>query len=193
MAMDKKHILFVVVLIFLVVSIVYRAYNPFEQTRVETLTFTGEQRLSTHSISLEENPTHVHDTVSRFMDPPLVSASVHQNLFSTYQPPRVTSVSNAPPKSPLDALPIEDPEQERRDLIQDAMEEISAYKIFGKIEEENRTSVFFFKDNRIIIAGKGDFLEEKYRIDEIEKTHITIMALHLNESIHLDTSEFFNK
>jgi hypothetical protein len=106
MAMDKKHILFVVVLILLVVSIVYRAYNPFEQTRVETLTFTGEQHLSTHSISLEENPTHVHDTVSRFMDPPLVSASVHQDLFSIYQPPRPAPALKASPKSPLDDTPL---------------------------------------------------------------------------------------
>ena len=76
--MDKKHILFVVALILLVVSIVYRAFNPFEQARVEALTYTGETLLPAQSGTLEENRTNahtVHDTVSRFIDPPRASAT----------------------------------------------------------------------------------------------------------------------
>ena len=193
--MDKKHILFVVALILLVVSIVYRAFNPFEQARVEALTYTGETLLPAQSGTLEENRTNahtVHDTVSRFIDPPRASATVHQDLFSIYQPLPLSPPPEASPAPPLDDTPIKDLEQDHRNLIQDAIREISGYRIFGIFEDEDKLFVFLAKDKQVIVAGKGDFLEEKYRIDEIEKTHITIMALHLNESIHLDMSEFYN-
>ena len=192
--MDKKHILFVVALILLVVSIVYRAFNPFEQARVEALTYTGETRPSARSGALQENRTSahtVHDTVSRFIDPPQVSAAVHQDLFSIYQPPQPAPAPEAAPAPPPDDTPVKDPEQDRRNLIQDAIREISGYRIFGIFEHEDNIFVFIAKDKQVIVAGKGDCLEDKYRIDEIEKTHITIMALHLDESIHLDMSEFY--
>jgi hypothetical protein len=194
MTMDKKQILFVVALILLVVSIGYRAMNPFEQARVETLTYTGEKSLSTRSGILNESrtkPHTVHDTVSRFIDPPLVSATVHQDLFAKYQPPRPSPSPETSPEPPLDAPPVEDPDQERRELIQEAEREISEYRIFGIFEHENDLFVFLTKGKQVIVAGKGDLLEDKYRIHEIEKTHIKIMAVKINEPIQLDMSDFF--
>jgi hypothetical protein len=194
MTMGKKHILFVVALILLVVSIVYRAFNPFEQARVEALTYTVQKRIPDRSDSLTKNRTHthpVHDTVSRFIDPTPVSVTIHQDLFAIYQPPRPAPAPETSPAPPQDGIPIQDPEQDRRDLIQDAIREISGYRIFGVFEAGNKMVVFLAKDKQVFVAGKGDFLEEKFRIDEIEKTHITITALPLNESIHLDMSEFY--
>jgi hypothetical protein len=194
MAMGKKHILFVVTLILLVVSIVYRAFNPFEQARVAALTYTVQKRFPDRPETIIKNRTDshtIHDTVSRFIDPPQVSASVHQDLFAIYQPPRLSPATETSPPPPLDETPIEDLEQERQDLIQDAIREISGYRIFGLFEDENKTFVFLAKDKQVIVAGKGDCLEDKYRIDEINKTHITITALDLNEPIQLDMSEFY--
>ena len=71
MTMGKKHILFVVALILLVVSIVYRAFNPFEQARVEALPYTVLKPLPDlpQTITKNRNNTHTgHDTVSRFID-----------------------------------------------------------------------------------------------------------------------------
>ncbi len=192
--MGKKHILFVVALILLVVSIVYRAFNPFEQARVEALTYTVQKPLPDRPETITKNRTNthtVHDTVSRFIDPPPVSATVHQDLFSIYQPPRPAPAPETSPEPPLDDTPIEDPEQDRRELIQEAKRKISEYRIFGIFEHETNMFVFLSKGKQVIVAGKGDLLEDKFRIDEIEKTHITIMALHLNESIHLDMGEFY--
>jgi len=194
MTMGKKHILFVVALILLVVSIVYRAFNPFEQARVEALTYTVQKPLPDRPETITKNRTNdhtVHDTVSRFIDPPPVSATVHQDLFAIYQPPRPTSAPETSPTPPLEDTPIEDPEQDRRELIQDAVREISGYRIFGLFEHEDKIFVFMAKDKQVFVAGKGDFLEDKFRIDEIEKTHITVMALHLNEAIQLDMGEFY--
>jgi regulatory protein YycI of two-component signal transduction system YycFG len=197
MTLDKKHILFVVAFILLVVSIVYRAMNPFEQARVKTLTYTVEKRLPARSDTLKKNQTsgHVlHDTVSRFIDPALVSATVHQDLFSIYHPPRPALAQEKTQTSTLDDIPVHDPEQERQSQIQDAIRDISGYRVFGVFEEdETHRFVFLSKGNQVIVAGKGDLLQEKYRIEEIEKTHINIMALHLNESIHLDMQGFYNE
>lgn len=192
--MDKKQILFGVALILLVVSIGYRAMNPFEQARVESLTYTGENRVSMRFDIINQNRTKAHslnDTVSRFIDPPLVSATVHQDLFAKYQPTRPSPSPEKTPEPPLDAPPVEDPDQDRRELIQIAEREISEYRIFGIFEHEKELVVFLSKGNQVIVAKKGDFLEDKYRIDKIEKTHITIMAVQINEPIQLDMSDFF--
>ena len=192
--MGKKHILFVVALILLVVSIVYRAFNPFEQARVEALTHTVQKRLPDRSDTINENRTSdhtVHETVSRFIDPPPVSATIHQDLFAIYQPPRPAPAPEESTAPPMDDTPMEDPEQDRRDLIQGAIREISGYRIFGIFEHETNMFVFLAKDKQVFVAGKGDHLEDKYRIDDIDKTHITIMALHINEPIRLDLSDFY--
>jgi hypothetical protein len=192
--MDKKQILFVVALILLVVSIVYRAMNPFDQARVETLTHTGEKNPTPRSDSFDENRTKahaLHDRVSRFIDPPLASATVHQDLFAKYQPPRPSPSPETTSEPHLGAPLVEDSEQDRLELIQEAEREISEYRIFGIFEHEKNLVVFLSKGNQVIVAGKGDLLADRYRIDEIEKTHIRIMALQINEPIQLDLSDFF--
>jgi hypothetical protein len=193
--MNKKNILFVTTLAVLAATIVYRAMNPFEQARVKTLTYTGENRVSARSQTLNENAAGahtVHDSVSRFIDPPQVSATVHQDLFSIYQPPRPAPAPETPQTSPLDDTPVHNPDQERQAQIQDAIRDISGYRVFGVFEEDDtHRFVFLSKGKQVIVAGKGDLLQEKYRIDDIEKTHITIMALHLNEPIQLDMQDFY--
>jgi hypothetical protein len=193
MKMDKKHILFVVALILLVVSIVYRVMNPFEQARVQSLTYTGEKRPSARSDALEQSRSPaqaVHDTVSRFMDPPLVSAAVRQDLFSAYQPPRPSPAPESRAAPPPDDPSPEEPEQDRHDPLQQIIKDISEYRVFGTFEDENGLSVFLAKGDQVIVAATGDRLEDKYRIDEIEKTHIKILALEVNETIQLDMREF---
>lgn len=195
MAVDKKHILFAVAFILLAVSILYRALNPFEQDRIETLTYTGEKRLPPRSDIIDENrtsPRTFHDTVSRFTDHPRVSAAIHQDLFSIYQPPRLSPSPETLPENPLTDSPVGKPEQNRQDLIQEAIREISGYRIFGIFEDENKRFVFLSKGDQIIVAGEGDRLEDKFRVDEIEKTHVKIMALHVNESLRLEMSDLQN-
>ena len=194
MAMGKKHILFLVALVLLFVSIVYRAFNPFEQARVAALTYTVQKPLPDRPETITKNRTNDHtdhETVSRFIEPLPVSATIHQDLFAIYQPPRPLPAPETSPAPPLDDTPLEDPEQDRRDRIQEAEREISGYRIFGIFEHETNMFVFLSKGKQVIVAGKGDLLEDKYRIDGIEKTHIRIMALHLNEPIHLDMGAFY--
>lgn len=196
---NRRHLVLFIALLLLAATVGYRLMNPFVQPEVKQLTYTGKQQ--TISGKQENGPvktsklTPVEDTVSWFLNKPDLTAKVHQDLFAAYQPPlpksppqeeNLTAENDTPDDmSPLDAI--------KEDPIQKAKEYVASYKFYGSYKSRTTRAIFLARDKLVLVAKKGDRLNGKFQIDDIQDNHIRIKALDLNETIHLDMREFNNE
>jgi hypothetical protein len=195
--LSKKHILFIIVVFFLMIAIIYRILNPFVQQEVNTLTFTGEKKSvktdkAEHAI-LQAEKVESQTLVSKFLNKPEVSAKVYNDLFSTYKPP------NKLAKKKKVNIPADRDIQNRqkldikKDSLQEIKEYITSYRVYGIYKSENTKAIFLAKNKLVLVAQTGDRLDGKYLIDDIQDNYIKIKALEFNETIRLDMREFNNE
>jgi len=194
--LSKKHIIFIIAVVFLTVSIIYRLLNPFVQPEVNTLTFTGEKDLKTgkaEHAELKAEKLELQTPVLKFLNKPEVSAKVYKDLFSTYKPP------NKLAKKKKSSVNVDEEVQKgqefeiKKESIQEVKEYISSYRVYGTYNSKNTKAVFLAKSRLVLVAKIGDRLDGKYLIDDIQENYIKIRALELNETIHLDMREFNNE
>ncbi|MDA3915446.1 MAG: hypothetical protein PF690_00530 [Deltaproteobacteria bacterium] len=197
MKLSKKHIIFIIVVFFLMIAIIYRILNPFVQQEVNTLTFTGEKKSvktdkAEHAI-LQAEKVESQTLVSKFLNKPEVSAKVYNDLFSTYKPP------NKLAKKKKVNIPADRDIQNRqkldikKDSLQEIKEYITSYRVYGIYKSENTKAIFLAKNKLVLVAQTGDRLDGKYLIDDIQDNYIKIKALEFNETIRLDMREFNNE
>ena len=185
--------------LLLVIAIIYRLLNPFVQSKVDKLTFTGGKTGKTDSqresgVITDKSKSGKQPLVSRFLNKPKVSAEVHKNLFSIYRPPVQTDINDeAQDIVNQDIQAGHNIDNLEKDSIQEIKEYISSYMLYGTYKSENTKAVFLSKDKLVLVAKKGDRLDGKYLIDDIQDNYIKITALELNETIHLDMREFNNE
>lgn len=186
---DKKSIIFILVLILLVISIVYRVQHPFVQKRVDSLTYTQEHPADKSMVEKKigpSGPTEDGSVAAKFLNKPRISGKVSKDLFSISLPPRKTEE-----KIDIQALPAK--ESVQNDPLSEAKAYLASYKIDGTYESENTKAVFLSKDKLVLVAKVGDRLDGKYLIEDIQKDRVRIKALDLNEIINLDLREFNNE
>ncbi len=194
MKLNKKHIIFIIVVFFLIIAIIYRVLNPFVQQEVNTLTFTGEKKSiktdkAEHDI-LQAEKVESQTLVSKFLNKPKISAKVYKDLFSTYKPPNKLAKKkkiNVP--ADRDVQNSQKPDI-KKDSVQKIKEYITSYRFYGIYESENTKAIFLAKNKLVLVAQIGDRLDGKYLIDDIQDNYIRIKALELNETIRLDMREF---
>ncbi len=195
---DKKLIIFVGAVFLLIISIMYRVLNPFEQQTVDQLTYTGT-KADKIKIQIKKNITpekqfSSQDIVSEFFNKPEVSAKVYNDLFRIYHSPEKLDENNQ-----IDVLSNrgiqegQKPDSIKANPVQEIRDYLCAYKIYGTYKNENIKAVFLSKDKLVLVAKIGDRLDGKYLIDDIQENYIKIRALDLNETIHLDMREFNNE
>ncbi len=193
MKLTKKNTIFIVTLLLLIISVVYRILNPFVQPRIEILTFTGKkaktENEAEHTI-IKTSQFESQRLIDKFIKRPKISGGVKNDLFAIYEPPlgkRLKPAIIRPKAAKIDvSLPVKDP-------ILEVKEYITSYRIYGSYEIDNKRAVFLGKDKLVLVAKTGDRLDGKYLISDIQENHITIKALELNKTIHLDMREFNNE
>ncbi|MCP4671080.1 MAG: hypothetical protein GY857_07220 [Desulfobacula sp.] len=195
---DKKLILFIVAVLLLIISIIYRVLNPFEQQTVEKLTHTGTKAGKTDiqikKDILPEKQSSSQDLVSKFLNKPKILAKVYNDLFMSYQAPEKLAENNQ-----INVLPnkyVQErqmPDNIQNNPVQQIKDYLCSYKIYGTYKSENTKAVFLSKDKLVLVAKTGDRLDGKYLIDDIQENYIKIKALDLKETIHLDMREFNNE
>ena len=206
MKLSKKHIILILSVFLLIISIIYRVLNPFEQQKVDKLTFTGK-KISKTDISAEKSLTpekksqtqtqtqHQPQTmVSKFLNKPKISAKIYKNLFSIYKPPSkqvAVKKVNIPVDKDLQTRQMTN--TIKKDPVQEIKEYLCSYRVYGTYKSENTKAVFLSKNKLVLCAKIGDRLDGKYLIEDIQDNYIRIKALALNETIHLDMREFNNE
>jgi hypothetical protein len=198
MRLNKEHTLFIVVLMLLVMSIAYRRLHPFEQARVNTLTYTGKMPAGKPAGTAAPPPDDLRPPLSnmtdRLLQPPTASGAVYQDLFLSSGPPREPA---PPPQGPEIPTGDIDMDNSVHDIQDDPLEQIktdiAGFRFYGTYEGEEGRAVFIVRNDKIIVAREGDRIDGKYHVDEIKKTHMKITALQINETIHLDMREFNNE
>ncbi len=204
MKLSKKHIILILSVFLLIISIIYRVLNPFEQQKVDKLTFTGKKFSKTDipaekslkpEKKLQSKTQHQPQTlVARFLNKPKISATIYKDLFSTYMPPsKQVAVKKAYIPVDKDIQTSQMTNIIKKDPIQEIKEYLCSYRVYGTYKSENTKAVFLSKNKLVLCAKIGDRLDGKYLIDDIQDNYITIKALALNETIHLDMREFNNE
>jgi hypothetical protein len=206
MKFDKKHVVFTIVCILLIVSVIYRVQNPFEQKRVDRLTFTGtntdpRQARKGPATNEKENQDvkSSQDLVSRFLnkaqflDTHGFSDKAGKDLFARYRLPQKRAKKKilVPDKKKTQQENLAD--VIKKDPVQEVRQYLTSYSVYGSYTGGGRTSVFLAKNKQVLVAGIGDRIDGKYLIEDIQENSIRIRAIDLNETIQLDMREFNNE
>ena len=188
MRFNKKYIIFGIIFMMLIVSIIYRVLNPFVHPTIDKLTFTGNK-----SINLNKGDKTIKQSgepktlVLKFLNKPKVSGKVYKDLFAIYKPPQKKKVKVSIDKD-IQGQKIID--VVKKDPVLAVKEYIASYKLYGTYKSKDIKAVFLAKNKLVLVAKRGDRLDGKYLIDDIQDNYIKIKALDINETIHLDMREF---
>jgi len=190
MRIDRKKGIFIAVMILLVISIVYRLNNPFVQKTVDTLTYTGKKNTRV-SPGKPAGPQKPADAVHDFFNRPRFSGKTEENLFTIYKPPDTEKreETTAGGASIMDEKELPEPE----DPVAKIRNDLVSYRLYGSYQSGDARAVFLVKGKTVLVARTGDRLYGKYLIEEIRDDYIRIKARELNETIHIDTREFYNE
>ena len=186
--MDRKKKILLVLFALLIVSVVYRYRHPFEQQRVRRLKYAPGK---TSSVSrrgkkarLTRHGNNKYATLSNlnlFLRPPRHSAAVIRNLFFNSQPiekKTVPPVRPAPSTMPQQAMKTQDP-------LQQAMEELSRFRVFGSFENNGKIVLFIERGRDILVVRKGDWIDGRFQVKEIKPDSITIWARDIGKTINV--------
>lgn len=206
----RRKWLLVLAVIGLVAAVGYRVMHPYKQPRVARLTYGPDTapasgvlfpvpgmkaREKDFPIDRKRKEAAAdeafHDeTYERFLDQPVVSGDVRKDLFalsgqktaeerSEKIPPEQTATQQKKRSAP----PVRDP-------VAEVIRHLTRYTLMGDFETGGERAVFLSKGNQVLVARVGDRINGRYRVDAIEENTITIYAMDINETIHLDTREF---
>ena len=67
---------------------------------------------------------------------------------------------------------------------------IASYRYYGSYHSGDKKAVFLVKNKLVLVARKGDRIDGKYLIDDIQDDFIRIKALELNQTIDIHLGEF---
>lgn len=197
MRLERKQIVFIIVMLILCATVVYRILNPFEQARVNKLTHSNQVRksdltkdndLSVQAVSKKE-PV---DIVDRFLTKQKPEFLMTQDLFKIYKPSQKKIVQPNNLLSKKIKVVQKKSGIGKSDPIKQVKDYITSYTYHGFYESQEQKAVFLSKDKLVLVAWAGDRLDGKYLIDDIQNKYIKIKALELNETIYLDLREFNN-
>ncbi len=186
--MDRKKKILLVLFGLLIVSVVYRYRHPFEQQRVTELRYTPGQRRSTlkkhEKARMSRRVNNKYPTLSNlnlFLHPPRHSATVIRNLFfSTEDVKKKTAAlaASSPSAMPQQVMKAEDP-------VQQAMKELSRFRVFGYFENNGEIVLFIERGRDIFVVRKGDWIDGRFQVREITPSSITIWARDIGKTVNV--------
>ena len=193
---QKKRLLAVLVILFLVV-LGYQVLNPYEQGRVEHLTYTGAGKgepvpraaSKTPGGGNKEKKPGVEVYLNLLTDPPEHQGEVLNEHF--FQPiPAVKPEPPSPPPTPASAdgentagPPAEDP-------LSVVEQDLSRLQVIGIYTRGDEPVIFFQRGKQTLVVREGDRIDGKYLVEEITLDAITLRAEHLNDTVHIDLTRF---
>ncbi len=191
MRFTRKHMIFWAAAGLLLVSLIYRLMNPYVQPRVDTLTYTGR------GSDFKKIKAEPGDERAVAADPfgsskgKAVSGKVYKNLFALYKPPQTAGQEKQSGGKQDRQLEITSlPGPVTKDPVFAVKEYLASYKFYGSYDSAGKKAVFLAKNKLVLVARKGDRIDGKYEIEDIQEDFIRIKAVDLNQTMDIKIGEF---
>lgn len=188
--MDRKKIILASLLIIFAIFFVYRLTHPFKQEKLDQLTYTNEDRRRKVTVKIDTlpetnyKPSNFHTIFSKFLNPPALSGDVVKNPF--YQKKELPEIEK---KNDMEEIDKEEPAGMKDPLVQ-VNKELSQFKVLGSFESEGEKAIFLGRGREMMVVRVGDRIDGKYLIQNISDASVTLKAENINETVHIDMSEF---
>ena len=179
--MDRKQKILVGLFVTLVIALIYRMTNPFEQETVDRLTYARATK-----VTAEKTRAANHNRDSVMVDildsPPRKNITTRRDLFRPPTTPKLPVDSNEASRRP----PAPTPPKSEREKIQ---EHFRRFKAFGAYRHGEKRYLFLQRGKQVLVVTKGDRIDGKFEVIEIADLSATISARNLPEPLKIDFDE----
>lgn len=186
----KKKLLAVLVILFFT-ALGYRILNPFEQGRVDRLTYSGDPKGETPGragakASPKKKDLGIEIPIELMSLPPEHRGAVLNEHFFQAIP---AVKPEAPPPPPPEAGG-----EERAPAAEDPVamveRDLSQLQVIGIYTQGDAPVIFFQRGKQTLVVRKGDRIDGKYLVEDITLDAITLRAEHINDTVHIDLTQF---
>jgi len=186
---DKKKTLLTVCICLLAISVLYRLTHIYQQPRMTALIYTGEKTAAGSSkIVKKVIPSNAETSMinlNLFINPRSHSRDIKRNIFSEH-----TAAAEQEKPAGGDQKSTtqegETPTPNPEDQIKD---DLSTFKSFGYAERGGEKILFIEKGKQIMLIRKGDRIEGKYIVKDLNQKELTLLVIANNEVVHIDLSQ----
>ncbi|MFP4309460.1 MAG: hypothetical protein ACLFRG_08780 [Desulfococcaceae bacterium] len=184
--MARKRKLLIALAALFVALLVYRAMHPFRQAQVDQLTYTGAAEPGASSV----DPGRLEVMLRLFVEPPPVSGAVIEPGF--LKPVPGLDLTPPPPPDPAPAAPPSDPASPPPDPGAIVDRELGRFQVIGFFIQKEEAALFLQREKQVLVVREGDLIDGKYRVVDISSQKMTLRAIHLDELVHLDLTQYLN-
>jgi hypothetical protein len=189
MEMARKRKLLIALAALFAAVLIYRVTHPFRQDRVDRLTYTGAAEPS----ASPEDPGRLEVMLRLFVEPPPVSGAVIEPGFLKPVPGLdLTPPPPPPPAEPVPAAPPSDPAPPPPDPGAIVDRELGRFQVIGFFIQKGEAALFLQREKQVLVVREGDLIDGKYRVVDISSEKMTLRAIHLDELVHLDLTQYLN-
>jgi len=177
--MPRKQKILLGLLVVLALALVYRLTSPYEQETVERLTYARATR-----VAPPKSAGGAADVVrlNLLQVPPRSKVDVQRDLF---RPPPAAAASSTPATKPQAPVPPPPPKTERQKI----QEHFQGFKTFGSYRHGKDVYLFLERGKQVLIVTRGDRIDGKYEITDLNEKSITITAKGLSQPLQIDFEE----
>lgn len=187
---DKKKTLLTVCICLLAISVLYRLTHIYQQPRVTALIYTGEKPAASSSkIVRKDIPVSAENTsminLDLFTNPRLHSRDVKKDIFSEH----TAAAEQEKPAGEVQKSTIQEGETQTANPEDQIKDDLSTFKSFGYAERGGEKILFIEKGKQIMLIRKGDRIEGKYIVKDLNQRELTLLVIANNEVVHIDLSQ----
>ncbi len=176
-------------LLLLGATLTWRILHPFRQERVAALTYDGK---TTHRVGATAGVSP-----ARTAGPPAAmgaappSAQPEQPVTHTAEMRRDLFWSALPAIQPDSLEASHAPSPEPTDPMTLVRDELARFRVFGAWEDAHGMAVFLERDKEILLVRKGDRIDGRFRVEEINRDRMTLEAEREKETVQVDLVDFY--
>jgi hypothetical protein len=168
-------------MVILVIALIYRLTNPFEQETIERLTYAPATKVSTGKTTLG-SPDRESVMVGIMDATPGNDNTVRRDLFrpaNAGQAPVESSAASPPPAST--PPPISE--------IEKVQEHFRRFKAFGSYRRGEKQYLFLQRGKQVLVIKRGDRIDGKFEVIEVADKSATIAAQNISEPLKINFDE----
>ena len=174
MVLGNRHKILLGLVLFLVVLLTYRVFNPYRQQTVSRLTYGRTTKIMADTARAADGtdaqrPTEVMTALLK--DPPRV-------VITTFRDPFRKAQTSAPPRAlkPVNPKPQPPPQ---RSALEQAKEKLGRFKVFGSFSQGERASLFLQRGKQVLVISAGDRLDGKFKIESINGYAVVVSTSNI--------------
>ena len=180
--MGRKQKLLAGLIALMGLALAYRLTHPFNQETVDRLTYARATKVA--AVQAEgEASTQGAVRLDLLQSPPEVSVAVQRDLF------RLPTENRSVDTDEVQATAAPEPEPPPRTERQMIEEHFESFKIFGSYRRGETIYLFLVRGKQVLIVTRGDSIDGKYNITDLDEKSATISAQELSTPLKISFDE----